>query len=463
MFVSLTEEFMSNPFRLRRAAIVVLLLSCTTAVYSQENASIYLKSGDRITGRWLGANDQSARIIFHGQELSVPLDDVNSIRFGDDLRLVPDAVAEKHFSNGEALLELGLREEAKQKFRAAIEAFPRFADAHYKLGVLLQEDGEIDEAVKYFGYVAKINPEAYNLAMQLKSAGDTYLKAEAYRKASQAFLLIFNHYPSHTDGEYAGYTAGFLLAENLESYEEALEALQAAKDRFPASLYAERTDYLIGALHAKLSRYETAIAILTEFISKYEGSEWLDDAYLARGQAFLLSKHNREAIADFDRAIEITQDGQLRREARKRRDACVWTVYRISDGLPSNQIQALEVDGNTLWIGTPKGLARADVGINAEGWQLITERVDEINDLFEEAINVRAIAADDADVWIGTLNHGVIRYDLYKIYPEIYDESREFPHNQVNDIKILKDEVWIATFSGVARFNRTRHEWNVFQ
>ena len=453
---------MLNPFRLRRLAIVVLLVSCTAGAYSQEYASIYLKSGDRITGRWLGANDQSARLIFHAQELSIPLNDVNSIRFGDDLRLIPDAVAEKHFSDGQALLELGLREEAKQKFRAAIEAFPRFADAHYKLGMLLQEDGEIDEAVKYFGFVAKINPDAYNLAMQLKGAGDAFLKTEAYRKASQAYLLIFNHYPSHSDGEYAGYTAGFLLAEKLESHEEALQVLQEAKNRYPVSLYMEKTDYLIGVLHAKLNRYETAIAALTEFISNYGKSEWLDDAYLARGEANLLLRHNRAAIADFDHAIEIAQDGKLRREARKRRDACVWTVYRISDGLPSNQIQALEVDGNTLWIGTPKGVARADVSINADGWQLITERVNEINNMFDETINVRAIAADDADVWIGTLNHGVIRYDLYKLYPEIYDESGGFPHNQVNDIKILKDEVWIATFSGVARFNRTRDDWNVF-
>ena len=454
---------MLYPFRFKRLGIVVLLVSCTTAGFSQQFASIYLKSGDCITGRWVGANDQSARIMFHAQELSVPLADVKNIRCGDDLRLIPDAAAEKHFSDGEAFLELGLRDEAKQKFRAAIEAFPRFADAYYKLGVLLLEDGEIDEAVKYFGYVAKINPEAYNLAMQLKSTGDTYLKAEEYRKASQAYLMIFKHYPSHVDSEYAGYTAGFLLAERLEAYEEALRVLQEAKNRYPASsLYMQKADYLIGVLHAKLSRFETAIAILTEFISNYGESEWLDDAYLARGEAYLLSKRNIEAVADFDRAIEITQDGKLRRDARKRRDASIWTVYRISDGLPSNQIQALEVHGNTLWIGTPKGLARVDVSMNAESWQLIAEGVDEINTMFDEPINVRTLAVDDAELWIGTLNHGVIQYDLLSNIPQYYDASEGFPHNQVNDIKIFKDEVWIATFSGVARFNRTRDDWVMF-
>ena len=454
---------MLNPIRLRRLVIMVVLVSCATAAYSQQYASIYLKSGDRITGRWLGANDQSARIIFHAQELSVPLVDVNTIRFGDDLRLIPDAVAEKHFSDGEALLELGLRDEAKQKFRSAIDAFPRFADAHYRLGVLHSEDGDIDEAVKYFGFAAKINPEAYNLAMQFKSTGDTYLKAEEYRKASQAYLMIFNHYPSHVESEYAGYTAGFLLAEKLEANEEALHVLQEAKNRFPASsLFLEKTDYLIGALHTKLSRFETAIAILTEFIGSYGESEWLDNAYLARGEAYLLSKRNREAVSDFDRAIEITQDGKLRSEARKRRDACVWTVYKVSDGLPSNKIQALEVDGNTLWIGTPKGMARAEVGINAESWRLIADVAVEINTWFDEAVNVRAIAVDDAELWVGTLNHGVIQYDLLTGLPQSYDESGGFPHNQVNDIKILKDEVWIATFSGVARFNRTTHKWVVF-
>ena len=453
---------MLNPIRFRHLFIAVLLVSCANAAYSQQYASIYLKSGDRISGRWLGSDSQVARINFHNQELSISLGDVNTIRFGDDLRLIPDADAEKHFRNGEGLLELGLREAAKKKFRQAIEAFPRFADAHFKLGMLLQEEGNIGEAVKYFGYVAKISPEAYDMAVRLKRAGDAFVTAEEYRKASQVYLLVFNHYPTHVDAEYAGYTAGFLLAEKLESNEEALQVLQEAKNRFPASLYLEKTDYLIGALHAKLSRLETAISILTEFISNYGGSEWLDDAYLARGEAHLLSKRNREAIADFDRAIEITDDGKLRSEARKRRDTCVWTVYRVSDGLPSNQIQAIEVNGDTLWIGTPKGMARADVGINAESWQLNAEGVDEINTLFDEAINVRALAVDDAELWIGTLNHGMIRYDLLTRFIQNYDARGGFPHNQVNDIKIHGDEVWIATFSGVARFNRTTDDWVVF-
>jgi tetratricopeptide (TPR) repeat protein len=453
---------MLNPFRFRHLFVAVLLVSCTNAAYSEQYASIYLKSGDRITGRWLGSDSQAARINFHNQELSIPLDDVNAIRFGDNLSLIPDADAEKHFRNGEALLELGLREEAKQKFRAAIEAFPKFADAHFKLGTLLQEEGNIDEAVKYFGYVAKINPEAYNLAMQLKGVGDTYLTAEEYRKASQTYLLLFNYYPTHLDAEYVGYTAGFLLAEQLEANEEALQVLQRAKRRFPTSLYLEKTDYVIGLLHSKMGQFETAVTILSEFIINYRESELLDDAYLARGEAHLLSKRNLEAIADFDHAIEITQDGKLRSEARKRRDACVWTVYRVSDGLPSNQIEAIVIDGDTLWIGTPKGLAQVDVSISAESWRLIADGVDLINTMFDGAINVRTLAVDDAELWIGTLNHGVIRYDTFTRIPENYDTSGGFPHNQVNDIKILGDEVWIATFSGVVRFNRSKDEWAVF-
>ncbi len=453
---------MLNLFRFRHLFVAVLLVSFTNAAYSEEYASIYLKSGDRITGRWLGSDSHAARIDVHNQELSIPLDDVKTIRFGDDRRLIPDADAEKHFRNGEALLELGLREEAKQKFRAAIEAFPRFADAHYKLGVLLQDEGNTDEAVIYFGYAAKISPEAYNLAMQLKGVGDTYLTAEEYRKAIQTYLLIFNFYPTHTDAEYAGYTAGFLLAEKLEANEEAVQVLQEAKSRFAASFYLEKTDYVIGALYSKMGQFETAVTILSEFIANYGESEWLDDAYLARGEAHLLSKRNVEAVSDFDHAIEITEDGKLRSEARKRRDACVWTVYRVSDGLPSNQIQAVGVDGDSLWIGTPKGLARVDVSLNAGSWQLIADGVDIINTMFDDTINVRTLAVDDAELWIGTLNHGAIRYDKRTGLIRNYAARAGFPHNQVNDIKIHGDEVWIATFSGVVRYDRSADGWSPF-
>ena len=450
---------MQNRFNVKQMLIGLLLMLCTSTGYSQQYASVYLKNGDRLTGRWFGADDQSARIEWNGQRLSIPIGDVNTIAFANDLNLIPDALAEKYFRNGEAFLELGMREEAKRRFMAAIEEFLKYAAAHYQLGLLLQEEGKVDEALKYFGYAVAINPVAHNMSAQFKQAGDAYAAAKEYRKAIDTYLLVSKYYPGDPNADYAAYTAGFLLAENLEDVEKGLTTLQEAKQRFPASTYLEKASYMIGLLQFKAGQAEQAIRTLTDFIQRYPESKWLASAYLARGNAYLQLKQNRDAIADFGRVDELTSDLKLRLEARKKRSESAWTVYTVSDGLPSNHIQAITVDGDTLWIGTPKGLAQVDISM--ESWQLLHGNVDSIN-AFNKDINVRALAVDGQELWIGTLNQGVIRYNKLTKLIEQYDTQNGLPHNQDLDIKMDDRDVWVGTFSGVARYDRFTGQWSVY-
>ena len=142
---------------------------------------------------------------------------------------------------------------------------------------------------------------------------------------------------------------------------------------------------------------------------------------------------NKEALDDFSVANAITTDPRLNAIIQKKREECAWTIYTVSDNLPSNNIQAIAVSGNDLWVGTPKGLARVDIGLGT--WQLRPESgIELINGLNPNVpTNVRALAVyaptievpspiendessppvieevvEDIEVWIGTLNQGVI-------------------------------------------------------
>ena len=88
---------------------------------------------------------------------------------------------------------------------------------------------------------------------------------------------------------------------------------------------------------------------------------------------------------------------------------------------------------------------------------------DHINTLFDEEtpINVRALAVDEQELWIGTLNHGIIRYNKGTTFPDIFDMRNGLPDNTIYDIKIDNDsdEVWIGTFAGVARYLRSTGDW----
>ena len=449
---------------LKFASVVFILLVYAVGIcYGARYATVYLKNGDRLTGSDLVVERGVVQLRFRDSKVQIPLDDVGNIVPFDDLTLVPSATAEKHYQNAQTLLELGLRDKAKAQLLAAIDEFPKYAEAYYQLGRLLQEEENTDEALKYFGYAAAISPQAYNMAEQFKQVGDGYLASEDYAKAIEAYSLLFRHYPDHEAAPTAAYTAGFLLAEQSEDKsEEALEVLQHASTQYPENPQYEKALYWIGALQAKTGKADQAVDTLTQFILTYPESEWLAQAYLARGNAYLQLRFNKEATSDFSFAYENTSDLKLKSEAERKRNESAWTVYTVSDGLPSNQIQAIAVDENVLWIGTPKGLAKVDVSM--EPWNVMTNVTSYINNLFDERepINVRALAVDDRELWIGTLNHGAIQYNKLADLPESHDHRSGLPHKTVNDIEMDEAEVWVGTFSGIARYQRASRQWTTY-
>ena len=453
---------MKHIFNFKQLLIwLILVLLCTHIGYGQQYISIYLENGDHFKARWLGGDPESVQIEVYNQKLSIPFHEIVYLTAFDDARSIPNEAAEKYFLNGQTFLQLEMLEEAKASFMAAIDEFPRYTDAHYQLAHLFEVQGNNDEALRYFGHVVKIDPNAYSMEARFKEAGDGYLAAEEYRKAVNAYSLLFRIYPDRYGAEDAAYTSGFLLADQLDEPVEGLKVLQEAVAYFPNSQHRDRALYLIGSLHSTLGDAEMAVETLSNFIQNYPQSRWLANAYMVRGDAYMQLRRNTEAVADYNSVSPYTSNLKLKSEARKKRNESAWTIYTVSDGIPSNQIQAIAVDGTTLWIGTPKGLAQIDLSTGT--WQPVADITDHINTLFDEEtpIDVRALAVDEQELWIGTLNHGIIRYNKGTTFPDIFDIRNGLPDNTIYDIKIDNDsdEVWIGTFAGVARYLRSSGKW----
>ena len=442
--------------------LVILVLLCAHIGYAQHYISIYLENGDHLKGRWMGGDETSIKIEVYDQQLSIPFREIVYITAFDDARAIPSEAAEKHFLNGQTFLQLDMYDRAKASFMKAIDEYPKYTDAHYQLARLFEQEGNNDEALRYFGNVVKIDPNSYSMGVKFKEAGDAYLAEKEYRKAINTYLLLFRIYPDGYGADEAAYTAGFLLADELGELQEGLKALQEAVAHFPDSQHLERASYLIGSLHSELGNAEMAVETLSSFIQNYPQSRWLANAYMARGDAYTQLRRNTDATADYNSVSPYTSNLKLKNEARKKRSESAWTIYTVSDGIPSNQIQAIAIDGTTLWIGTPKGLAQID--LSGGTWQPNTDITDHINTLFDEEtpIDVRALAVDNQELWIGTLNHGVIRYNKTTTFPETFDIRNGLPDNTIYDIKLDKEEVWIGTFAGVARHLRSTGDWTTY-
>jgi len=425
----------------------LLLFSTVYATLAQQHATLYRRNGDRYTGYWRGSNEQFHQItLLDGQKLRIPVSETLYILFTFNLNNSPNVEAQKHFTNGEQMLELGMVEFAKEAFLVAIKEFPKYADAHYKLGLILEKEGKAEEAMEYFARVVKIAPDRYDMAGKFKKAGDDYLAEDEYGRAADAYYQHFNSFPNDQFAEEAIYQAGFLFAEQLQDQNKAVIALENALESFPNSPYAEKAHFMLGKTYQLKGENLMAIQKLTDFISNpfYINSQWLDDAHLARGKAYLQGQMNGEAISDFCHVKNISDT--LVGEAQTMINESVWHVYTVADGLPTNNIQALAADGDVLWVGTPEGLVKFDINNGA-----FVPLPDELR--MEPQPNVKALAVNEQELWIGTLNNGIIKYDKVLDTMMPYRRHNGLPDNRIFDIELFGNEVWVGTFNGVGYFD----------
>ncbi|MFQ5867108.1 MAG: OmpA family protein [bacterium] len=124
---------------------------------------------------------------------------------------------------------------------------------------------------------------------------------------------------------------------------------------------------------------------LTRGVS-YAGKEWI--SYTTKDG--LTSNIVKCIAVDGDEIWIGTDNGVTRFNKKKNR----WTTYTTATGLTSNQVNAILVDGDGVWFGTQAGASLFNKVKN--NWISYTTREGLIND------RVNALAVTDSDVWLGT-------------------------------------------------------------
>ena len=150
-----------------------------------------------------------------------------------------------------------------------------------------------------------------------------------------------------------------------------------------------------------------------------------------------------------------------------------WTAFTIDDGLVHDSVSLyqLKVDSEYVWVGTSEGLSRYDKekGI----WISFTKPTTLAN---RRAV---AVATDSRYVWVGThrgLSRYDKRYDRWKHFEKSAEQSgrdedeggdeeddegeqegettNELVDNNVIDLSVGKQYIWIATEGGVGRYDK---------
>lgn len=418
----------------------------TRYVNSEQFVTVDRANGDRLTGRMISATDKHFEIEYNGQVLRFSLEG-NTLSFISDQENVPDQLAMKYYRKGLDLLDLELPDIAKSTFEFAIQESPKYADAHYQLGLINKSDGNMQKALIHFKSVLLIDAQKYVLVPELQEIAENAISSEDYTQTVNAYQLIINHYPEHQSIAKISYQAGFLFAEKLDNPVTALDLLIDATTHYPNSPEHEKAVYLIGTIQASSGDYELALRTLKQFILVYPDSVYVNDSLLKQATIYLQLGNRRNAVDIANLLLgQSPDDVSLIEQAKGIIRASVWKIY--TNFLPDPSIQAIAVDGSTLWIGTPKGLVQIETGGNG-GWKVVEADAWLINSHLPTIPDVRSIAVNQSGVWIGTRNQGVLQYN------KITNKVKNYPiadgPTWIRDIELDAEEIWFATDKGVIR------------
>jgi ligand-binding sensor domain-containing protein len=242
-------------------------------------------------------------------------------------------------------------------------------------------------------------------------------------------------------GLFAWHVAHVLRAARLEVRSEgAFSFLVRRYDAPPSSLFetvsapavfreaAPFQGHLYIAGPAGLFEYDSGGTPLRSFSS---GRELPPSPLIALASTVLADSHQSELILATEQEGLLAFDGRAFRQILPR-DSEVRAITAI-----------LPVRAGHLLIGTKrKGVLLFD------GQQIIP-----LHASFA-GIYVTALAGDEEDLWVGTLDRGVLHW--HAGMTESFSEEQGLPDRQVQSLEISKGRVFVGTAAGVAEFDRDR-------
>lgn len=155
--------------------------------------------------------------------------------------------------------------------------------------------------------------------------------------------------------------------------------------------------------------------------------------------------------------FQLSQDAASPNSSRTASDSTrpsiyEWHSFTTEDGLPSNQVLAVEATDERIWFGTDAGLVRLEDG------RMTTYTP-------EEGLAHRVVLTLKRDprtgaLWIGTMD-GLSRLSggRFETYRQL---SSGLANNVVYGVTVRGRHVWVATAAGANRFDTYTGRWEIY-
>ncbi len=187
------------------------------------------------------------------------------------------------------LSEIGRSHRARLAFKQNLEAAtlnPSDSSAHYNLGLIDQQRGELEAARERFERAVKIDPDEIDAHYQL---GRITRQQKRFGDAIGHFEQVVRRNPSHSQSEiWREVGATYLAAEQFEDARTSLERFLEKRESDPQGLY------LMGRAHAGLGHRREAASLMEACINAVKTAPAykyrLEKRWLNEAQQFLRSQ-----------------------------------------------------------------------------------------------------------------------------------------------------------------------------
>lgn len=432
-----------NKITLSKILFICLLL-ISANVLSQE-ALILTKSGEKINGV---IQDAEITVKTQSGERKLSISDIALIDFVSNDSQV-SAKAYLHLLRGRQLIKEGFDDMALAEFKIAVEASPNYVDANYELGKLLSRMGRKNEAMGYLGRVLLLDPDRPGIDADLKDIADWYLNKKDFQSAADTYYLLFQKYPQDKNAEFAVYKAGFLYAWELNDSKKAIPALESAVEKFPNNQNVEKALYEIGRLYAESGDLKSAEKYFTQLIAKFPSGERADNAHFSLAKIYQQKREYLKALEEVNKVINESSDQTLILSAQKLVDEFMWDIYTSADGLPNDDVRAIALDKDCVWVGTASGVVKFDLKSDSF-----------IGDTILPNTEITSLAVDESYLWIGTANSWVKQYNKAKgslVQDSVVDNKSNM--SKILCLNVDKDSVWVGTEFGIYQYNKSKRDW----
>ncbi len=129
-----------------------------------------------------------------------------------------------------------------------------------------------------------------------------------------------------------------------------------------------------------------------------------------------------------------------------------WEIFTEKDGLPHHMVFGVTPAGDDVWFATEDGVALYRDG-EFKTWSVA-------EGLPHRAVTQIVVDEETGEVWASTMA-GIASFDGEK-WTAYTQENSGLANNCTFGITLFDDDVWVATFDGISRYNRKTGEWKKY-